>query len=103
MAVWRIMPIQATPHWLDAISASSFMDEAHAVAALPDRTRDLDALDSTIRTRAAALITHQRAHGASSTVEAFLQSYGLSTKEGIAMMCLAEALLRIPDATTADQ
>ncbi|MDR3514688.1 MAG: bifunctional proline dehydrogenase/L-glutamate gamma-semialdehyde dehydrogenase PutA [Azospirillaceae bacterium] len=35
-------------------------------------------------------------------LDAFLQEYGLSTKEGVALMCLAEALLRIPDAATAD-
>ena len=36
------------------------------------------------------------------SVESFFQSYGLDTKEGIALMCLAEALLRIPDAKTAN-
>ena len=31
-----------------------------------------------------------------------VQAYSLSSEEGIALMCLAEALLRIPDAQTAD-
>lgn len=31
-----------------------------------------------------------------------MAEYGLSTREGIALMCLAEALLRVPDATTID-
>jgi len=35
-------------------------------------------------------------------LDAFLQEFGLSTQEGVALMCLAEALLRIPDAETAD-
>lgn len=35
-------------------------------------------------------------------IEAFLQQYSLDTQEGILLMCLAEALLRIPDAATAD-
>jgi RHH-type proline utilization regulon transcriptional repressor/proline dehydrogenase/delta 1-pyrroline-5-carboxylate dehydrogenase len=35
-------------------------------------------------------------------VDAFLQQYSLETHEGIVLMCLAEALLRIPDADTAD-
>ncbi|MBB3034012.1 bifunctional proline dehydrogenase/L-glutamate gamma-semialdehyde dehydrogenase PutA [Alteriqipengyuania lutimaris] len=35
-------------------------------------------------------------------MDAFLYQYGLNTKEGIALMCLAEALLRVPDARTAD-
>ncbi|MFO0509559.1 MAG: bifunctional proline dehydrogenase/L-glutamate gamma-semialdehyde dehydrogenase PutA [Gammaproteobacteria bacterium] len=36
-------------------------------------------------------------------LDAFLQEFGLSNQEGIALMCLAEALLRIPDDDTADQ
>src|SRR5947208_10577200 len=36
------------------------------------------------------------------SAESFLRHYGLSTKEGVALMCVAEALLRIPDPDTAD-
>jgi RHH-type proline utilization regulon transcriptional repressor/proline dehydrogenase/delta 1-pyrroline-5-carboxylate dehydrogenase len=36
-------------------------------------------------------------------LDAFLQEFGLSNREGIALMCLAEALLRIPDDDTADR
>jgi RHH-type proline utilization regulon transcriptional repressor/proline dehydrogenase/delta 1-pyrroline-5-carboxylate dehydrogenase len=36
------------------------------------------------------------------SAESFLRSYGLTTPEGVALMCVAEALLRIPDADTAD-
>jgi RHH-type proline utilization regulon transcriptional repressor/proline dehydrogenase/delta 1-pyrroline-5-carboxylate dehydrogenase len=36
------------------------------------------------------------------SAESFLRSYGLSSPEGVALMCVAEALLRIPDAATAD-
>ena len=88
--------------WPDTISSNALADEETAVRALLGRTQPLVALDSTVRARASALITNQRASGPGNTVESFLQSYGLSTKEGIAMMCLAEALLRIPDAHTAD-
>ncbi len=35
-------------------------------------------------------------------IDAFLHQYGLNTEEGIALMCLAEALLRVPDGRTAD-
>ena len=35
-------------------------------------------------------------------IDAFLHTYGLATEEGIALMCLAEALLRVPDGATAD-
>ena len=37
-----------------------------------------------------------------SGIDAFLQQFGLATEEGIALMCLAEALLRVPDSKTAD-
>ncbi len=36
------------------------------------------------------------------TLDAFLQEYALTSEEGVALMCLAEAFLRVPDADTAD-
>jgi len=55
---------------------------------------------------AAAALAVQLIEGArgkkASGIDAFLQQYGLDTEEGIALMCLAEALLRVPDAATAD-
>ena len=36
-------------------------------------------------------------------METFLEEFGLSNKEGLALMCLAESLLRVPDAKTADK
>ncbi len=36
-------------------------------------------------------------------IDAFLQQYDLSSEEGVLLMCIAEALLRIPDADTADR
>ena len=41
--------------------------------------------------------------GKEGTIDAFLQEYSLSSEEGVVLMCLAEALLRIPDADTADK
>ncbi len=52
-----------------------------------------------------ALRLAQRVRGAppsALSAESFLRSYGLTTPEGVALMCVAEALLRIPDADTAD-
>ena len=37
------------------------------------------------------------------TLDAFMQEFGLSNQEGVALMCLAEALLRIPDSDTQDK
>jgi RHH-type proline utilization regulon transcriptional repressor/proline dehydrogenase/delta 1-pyrroline-5-carboxylate dehydrogenase len=51
---------------------------------------------------ARALVNGVRAHKASG-LDAFLHAYDLGSDEGVAMMCLAEALLRIPDARTADE
>ncbi|PZP87192.1 MAG: delta-1-pyrroline-5-carboxylate dehydrogenase [Azospirillum brasilense] len=86
-----------------AISAQALADETKSVQALLARVGPLLGMDAAVRARAETLIANQRAIGPGGTVEAFLQSYGLSTKEGIALLCLAEALLRIPDSTTADQ
>ncbi|MEE8188543.1 MAG: bifunctional proline dehydrogenase/L-glutamate gamma-semialdehyde dehydrogenase PutA, partial [Kiloniellales bacterium] len=36
-------------------------------------------------------------------LDAFLHEFGLSSKEGVVLMCLAEALLRVPDAETVDR
>ena len=55
-----------------------------------------------ISTRAADLVRAVRASSDPRLMEVFLSTYGLSTKEGVALMCLAEALLRVPDAETVD-
>ncbi len=53
-----------------------------------------------ISSRAAQLVCDIRDDDKPGLMEEFLSEYGLSTNEGIALMCLAEALLRVPDATT---
>ena len=42
------------------------------------------------------------AAGRAGMVQGLLQEYALSSQEGVALMCLAEALLRVPDAATRD-
>jgi RHH-type proline utilization regulon transcriptional repressor/proline dehydrogenase/delta 1-pyrroline-5-carboxylate dehydrogenase len=51
---------------------------------------------------AADLVEQVRSQSAPTMMEKFLAEYGLSTKEGVALMCLAEALLRVPDEDTID-
>ena len=51
---------------------------------------------------AARLVTALRAKGTRGTVEGLVREYALSSHEGVALMCLAEALLRIPDTATRD-
>ena len=52
---------------------------------------------------AANLVSKVRASSSPSMMENFLAEYGLTTREGVALMCLAEALLRVPDAQTIDE
>ncbi len=51
---------------------------------------------------AARLVEGLRARGRPRPVEGLMREYALSSQEGVALMCLAEALLRIPDAATRD-
>jgi RHH-type proline utilization regulon transcriptional repressor/proline dehydrogenase/delta 1-pyrroline-5-carboxylate dehydrogenase len=51
---------------------------------------------------AAELVQKVRDNSDPTMMESFLAEYGLSTREGVALMCLAEALLRVPDAETID-
>jgi len=56
-----------------------------------------------ISEKAADLIKKVRRSSTPSMMENFLAEYGLTSKEGVALMCLAEALLRVPDAQTIDE
>jgi len=57
-------------------------------------------LREAISARAAELVRNVRGQSKPTMMEKFLAQYGLSTKEGVALMCLAEALLRVPDNIT---
>ncbi len=53
---------------------------------------------------AAQLVKHVRVRSENqSAVESFMRQYDLSSEEGVLLMCVAEALLRIPDTVTADR
>ena len=84
------------------IDTGKYQNEADAVAALVEAA----ALSGQDRAQIAALgadfVRAIRAHTAPGMMDVFLAEYGLSTDEGIALMCLAEALLRVPDADTID-
>ena len=78
-------------------------DEELAAGLLAAAVRD-GAAERRIDARARALVEAIRAKtGGLGGVEDFLHAYSLSTKEGLALMVLAEALLRVPDAATADR
>jgi RHH-type proline utilization regulon transcriptional repressor/proline dehydrogenase/delta 1-pyrroline-5-carboxylate dehydrogenase len=77
-------------------------DEALASDLLDAAGRSPEA-EARIDARATRLVDAIRARrGRLGGVEDFLHAYALSTKEGLALMVLAEALLRVPDAATAD-
>lgn len=84
------------------IEGGSLADEAALVARLIAEA----GLDGEARARitaaAADLVARIRASVKPGLMEVFLAEYGLSTEEGVALMCLAEALLRVPDAETMD-
>src|SRR3546814_10769855 len=56
-----------------------------------------------VESRALAMLAELRSTQASGWVNQFLQEYRLNTSEGIALLSLAEAFLRVPDPETADQ
>ncbi|HLY56083.1 MAG TPA: proline dehydrogenase family protein, partial [Stellaceae bacterium] len=95
----------ATPAPLRAaIRAAYRRDEAEAVAASLDSAAMVpDRLDR-IAERARALVsTVRQGRVGKGGIDAFLHQYELSSAEGVVLMCLAEALLRIPDAETVDR
>jgi RHH-type proline utilization regulon transcriptional repressor/proline dehydrogenase/delta 1-pyrroline-5-carboxylate dehydrogenase len=78
-------------------------DDELAVRLLADAARER-AAENRIDARAKRLVEAIRAKAMGfGGVEEFLHAYSLSTKEGLALMVLAEALLRVPDAATADR
>ena len=77
------------------------LDEEACIAERLREAAPASAAHPQAREIAAQLIKGARAHKPGG-LDAFLQTYGLGTDEGIALMCLAEALLRVPDAATAD-
>jgi RHH-type proline utilization regulon transcriptional repressor/proline dehydrogenase/delta 1-pyrroline-5-carboxylate dehydrogenase len=87
-----------------AIRQAHRFDETVCVAALMDEAAVGPEQRQRILARARRLAERVRkARGDQLGVEAFLHEYALSTREGIMLMCLAEALLRIPDSDTADR
>src|SRR5882757_5556274 len=95
---------EQTPPVLPAFAAPyAPPDEAIAAGFLAQAARADDA-EARIDARAARLVAAIRAEtGGLGGIEDFLREYSLSTKEGLALMVLAEALLRVPDSATADR
>ncbi|MEN8180362.1 MAG: bifunctional proline dehydrogenase/L-glutamate gamma-semialdehyde dehydrogenase PutA [Pseudomonadota bacterium] len=87
----------------NAIDAAYLTDEEACVQLLLDNRWFSSVDERVIRERTERLVNQVRARGQSrGGIEAFMQEYDLSSDEGVVLMCLAEALLRIPDDKTVD-
>ena len=85
-----------------AMRAAAIEDEAGAVGRMVEAAGLTPDDREAIVARAVDLVHATRAGAGNSIMEGFLAEYGLSTREGVALMCLAEALLRVPDTETID-
>lgn len=90
-----------------AITAACRVPEPQAVQHILDAARlppDVARSTQSLARRIAANLRQRKASaGRAGIVQNLLQEYALSSQEGIALMCLAEALLRVPDAATRDR
>jgi RHH-type proline utilization regulon transcriptional repressor/proline dehydrogenase/delta 1-pyrroline-5-carboxylate dehydrogenase len=87
-----------------AITAAYRVDEKPAVLARIEEARLSVEDEKNTQQLARRLVTHVRQNRSkSSGVDALMQEFSLDSEEGVALMCLAEALLRIPDAATANK
>lgn len=100
--IFTALPKQTTLR--DAITAAYRMDETISVnSLLPQASFSEDALQRIMKTAHKLVLGTRDARHKQGGLDAFLRQYDLSSEEGIALMCLAEALLRIPDKTTVDR
>ncbi|OBU87362.1 trifunctional transcriptional regulator/proline dehydrogenase/L-glutamate gamma-semialdehyde dehydrogenase [Chromobacterium subtsugae] len=88
----------------DAITAAYRRDERECVQALLAQAAMSPEQVKSVQQLASRLVTEvRRERTRSSGVDALMHEFSLDSSEGIALMCLAEALLRIPDRVTADK
>ncbi|KMN29847.1 transcriptional regulator [Chromobacterium sp. LK1] len=88
----------------DAITSAYRRDERECVQALLPQAAMSDGEVKAVQDLARRLVAEvRRERTKSSGVDALMHEFSLDSAEGIALMCLAEALLRIPDRETADK
>ncbi len=94
----------ASPGAVAGINRRYLADEATLVRELTAAADPGESMRGRIHETATQLVRAVRGNKArEGGLDAFLQQYDLSSEEGVLLMCVAEALLRIPDADTADQ
>ncbi|MDP3369467.1 MAG: bifunctional proline dehydrogenase/L-glutamate gamma-semialdehyde dehydrogenase PutA [Brevundimonas sp.] len=96
-------PVALSQDW-DTLDQGKFADEGEVVRGLLARV-PLDAAERELVVDGAIELVElaRRTQKTEGVVESFLQEFSLGTREGLALMCLAEALLRIPDEDTRDR
>jgi RHH-type proline utilization regulon transcriptional repressor/proline dehydrogenase/delta 1-pyrroline-5-carboxylate dehydrogenase len=95
-------PIREQSDLRKAITAAYRRPETECLPPLVEAARVPTGLKAAARDTARKLIEALRAKHKGTGVEGLVQEYSLSSQEGVALMCLAEALLRIPDTATRD-
>ncbi len=97
------LPLQSPQRLRAAINDLYRMKEEHIVTRLIEEARLDDNLTVAVHNVAMRLVEKVRSERKKTTgIDSFLTQYALSSDEGIALMCLAEALLRVPDNATID-
>jgi RHH-type transcriptional regulator, proline utilization regulon repressor / proline dehydrogenase / delta 1-pyrroline-5-carboxylate dehydrogenase len=88
----------------ESISRNLFADETALVRELAEAAHLPPEQSRKVTELAKSFVSAVRAkRHEQGSIDAFMQQYSLSSEEGVVLMCLAEALLRIPDAATADK
>ncbi|KFN43472.1 hypothetical protein N789_09360 [Arenimonas oryziterrae DSM 21050 = YC6267] len=97
------LPVAVSP-LRQRITDAYLRDETEHLAELLEQARLPDADQAAVQATAVALVQRTRVRASDpAMVEAFMREYDLSSEEGVLLMCVAEALLRIPDQATADK
>ncbi|WP_029604014.1 bifunctional proline dehydrogenase/L-glutamate gamma-semialdehyde dehydrogenase PutA [Kozakia baliensis] len=86
----------------EAISRAKRLPEAECMAPLIEKATLPEQIAARAEETATHLATYLRENGENNGVETMMQAFPLGSEEGTALMCLAEGLLRIPDAATRD-
>ncbi len=88
----------------ERVTAAYARDEAAHLAELVEAASLAPEVQARVQATAEALVERTRVRAADpELVQAFMRQYDLSSEEGVLLMCVAEALLRIPDQLTADK
>ena len=87
-----------------AIRSNTYLDEAESVEYMLSTNPLSEEARSRVHATALSFVEQCRANpDKQGLFDAFLQEYSLSSHEGVVLMCLAEALLRVPDSYTIDR